>query len=140
MISLTDEMREPINDALANGTPCVLATASSTGDIGISFRGSMMVWDDQSLAYWDRSLGTGVEHIDEHGKVAVLFRDPARRVGWKFFGVAKAYQEGPIREQVMARVVQPELDRDPEHKGYAVIITVDRVENLAGRMVMERET
>lgn len=139
MIRLTDEMRDLINNNLANGTPCVLATASSQGDIGISFRGSMMVWDEESLAYWDRSLGRGLEHIGENPKVAVLFRDPARRVGWKFFGRVQVYRDGPLREQVMARVATQELARDPDRLGCAVIIKLERVESLAGHMLMERE-
>ena len=33
MIQFTDEMREAIDNALANGTPCIVATASSDGVI-----------------------------------------------------------------------------------------------------------
>ena len=138
MIALTKEIQEAINNSLANRKPCVLATASPTGDLSISFRGSMMAWDDKTLAYWDRSLGTAMEHVLAHGKVVVLFRDPEARVGWKFFGTAIAYPDGPVRDQVMLRVPQPELDRDPERKGYAVIVTLDRVENLQGHSLMER--
>ena len=139
MIQLTDEMRENVNNALANGISCVLATASSKGELGISFRGSMMVWDDESLAYWERSRRTALEHIEEHGKVAVMFRNPAERVGWKFFGTATVYRDGPMREQVMARVVQRELDLDQERQGFAVIIRLDQVTTLGDRLLMERE-
>ena len=31
MIKMTDEMRDLIDNAIANGTPCILATASSRG-------------------------------------------------------------------------------------------------------------
>lgn len=140
MIKLTEDIQEAINNSLANRNPCVLATASPTGDLSISFRGSMVAWNDNALAYWDRSLGTAIEHVLAHGKVVILFRDPQARIGWKFFGTATAYPEGPVREQVMLRVPQPELDRDPDLKGYAVIVTLDRVENLQGHSLMERDS
>ena len=52
MIDIDDEMRELIDNALANGTPCILATASPTGEPGVGLRGSMMVFNSDSLAYW----------------------------------------------------------------------------------------
>jgi len=37
---------------------------------------------------------------------------------------------GPV--MMASRLVQPEKDRDPEKKGYAVLIAVERAEDLAG--------
>ena len=53
MIRMTEEMRDLIDNAIANGTPCILATATKIGELYMSFRGSMMVLDDAFLAYWD---------------------------------------------------------------------------------------
>src|ERR1041384_1711000 len=55
MIKLVDQMRELIDNALANGSPCILATASSDGEPDIGYKGSMMVFDNESLAYWERT-------------------------------------------------------------------------------------
>ncbi|MBI4233744.1 MAG: pyridoxamine 5'-phosphate oxidase family protein [Chloroflexi bacterium] len=139
MIQLTDEMRLLIDNALANKTPCILATASRDGDPALGFRGSMMVFSEESLAFWERTRGKELEHIRENPKVVVLFRDPTRRVGWKLYGTAIVHAEGPIREQVMARTVQPELDRDPERKGVAVVIQITRVTDTSGRVQQTRE-
>jgi hypothetical protein len=38
----------------------------------------------------------------------------------------------------MARTVKDEIDKDPERKGAAVIIRVDRVTNLAGQVLQTR--
>lgn len=138
MIRLTEEMKQSLNNALANGTPCILATASKDGQPSIGFRGSMMAWDDEHLAYWERGKRSGIQHIEENPKVVVLYRDPAKRLGWKFFGAAAVHQEGELREQVMARVVKPELDRDPERQGFAVIIRVDQITNLLENTLQER--
>ena len=58
MIKLTDDMRKMIDPALANGCPCILATVSGSGEPDIGYKGSMMVFDDEHLAYWtmNRSL------------------------------------------------------------------------------------
>ncbi|MBI4328621.1 MAG: pyridoxamine 5'-phosphate oxidase family protein [Chloroflexi bacterium] len=138
MISLTDEMQELINNSLANGTPCILATASLKGEPSVSFRGSLMVFDTEHLAYWDRSHRAAIEHIRENPKVAVMFRDPARKKGWRFFGEATLHEDGAIRQQVMERVVERELGMDPERKGVAVLIKVNKVTTTGGQVLQER--
>jgi hypothetical protein len=40
---------------------------------------------------------------------------------------------GPVYEEVWKRLVQPEKDRDPEKKGFAVLITVERAEQHGRR-------
>ena len=56
MIKLTDQMRREIDPALAQGCPCVVATVSKDGVPNVGYKGSMMVFDDTSLAYWERTL------------------------------------------------------------------------------------
>jgi predicted pyridoxine 5'-phosphate oxidase superfamily flavin-nucleotide-binding protein len=137
MIKLTEQMRELINPALERGTPCLVATASKDGIPNVGYKGSIMVFDDESLAYWERTLQGTVENLQENPNVMVLFRDPATRAAWRFLGNATLYKEGPLREQVMARTVQAELDRDPERKGYAVVIKVEKVLPLGGQKPMQ---
>jgi hypothetical protein len=48
------------------------------------------------------------------------------------------HEEGALRDQVMARTVKDELDKDPERKGAAVIIRLDKVTNMAGQVLQSR--
>ena len=137
MIKLTDQMRELIDPALARGCPCVVATTSKDGVPNVGFKGSVMVYDDESLAYWERTLQGTLTNVEENPNVMVLFRDPATRAAWRFVGKAAVYKEGPMREQVMTRTVQAELDRDPDRKGFAVVIKVDKVLPLGGQKPMQ---
>ena len=137
MIKLTDQMRELIDPALAKGTPCLVATASKDGIPNIGYKGSVMVFDDESLAYWERTLQGTLHNVEENPNVTILFRDPASRAGWRFVGKATVYKEGPLREQVMARTVQAELDRDPERKGAAVVVRIDKVLPIGGQTPMQ---
>jgi hypothetical protein len=138
MINLIDKMREMVDSALANGCPCVLATASASGEPDIGFKGSMMIYDNESLAYWERTRRQHLKNITENPRLVVLFRDPKSRINWRFHGVATIHEDGAIREKVMARVVKDELDKDPERKGLAVIIRVEKVTNLAGEVLQTR--
>jgi uncharacterized protein len=138
MIALTDQMREIIDNALANGSPCILATAAADGEPDIGYKGSMMVFDNESLAYWERTRRQHLKNVQDNPKVVVLFRDPKTRVNFRFHGVATVHQDGSIREQVMSRTVKDELDKDPERKGAAVVIRVNKVTNLAGQVLQSR--
>jgi predicted pyridoxine 5'-phosphate oxidase superfamily flavin-nucleotide-binding protein len=137
MINLTQQMRELIDPALERGNPCLVATVSKDGIPNVGYKGSMMVFDDESLAYWERTRQGTLQNVEENPNVMILFRDPATRAAWRFLGKATIHKEGPLREQVMARTVKAELDRDPERKGYAVIVKVDKVLPVTGQTPMQ---
>ncbi len=137
-IKLTDEMRELLGSALANRTPCFLATASTSGQPSIGPKGSMMVFDDDYLAYWERVRRGLLENIRENPQVAVLYFDIPRRKFWRFYGRATVHESGPARDEIMARTVKVEIDRDPQRKGYGVLIRVDRVTDLQGNVLQQR--
>src|SRR6185295_9298020 len=138
MISISDQMKELIDNALANGSPCILATVSADGEPDIGYKGSMMVFDDESLAYWERTKRQHLKNVQENPKVIVLFRDTKTKVAWRFHGKATVYESGPVWEQVMARTVPAELEKDPEHKGAAVVIKLDKITNMGGQVLQSR--
>ena len=138
MINLTDQMREVVNSALAKGCACILATVSGSGEPNIGYKGSMMVFDNESLAYWERTRRQHRKNLSENQHVVVLYRDPATRLNWRFHGVATIHESGAVRDQVMARVVKDELDKDPDRKGLAVVVRIDRVTNLQGETLQTR--
>jgi hypothetical protein len=121
--------------AYAEGSPCLVATASREGDPDIAFKGSLMIFDRDHLAWWERSHGTTLAHLRENPRVAAIYRSGPRNQLWRFFGRAELYADGDLRQRVMDRTIQAELDRDPERKGVAVLVRVDRV---LGRGVEQR--
>jgi hypothetical protein len=138
MIEILDQMKELIDPALANGCPCILATVSGDGEPDIGFKGSMMVFDKQSLAYLERTKRVHLKNLKENRKVIVLFRDAKTQVAWRFHGTAELHDSGPIWEQGMARTVKEELDKDPERKGIIVQIHVDKITNMGGQVLQSR--
>src|SRR5436305_15007147 len=126
-IQLTDEMKQALSTALPDRVPCVLATASADGQPDVGYKGSMMVFDEEHLAYWERTRGQHLANVQENPKVAVLYNNGPARLSWRFFGQATVHQSDEIWQQVMDRCIPVELSRDPERLGYAVLIRVDRV-------------
>ena len=98
----------------------------------------MMVFDDESLAYWERTRRQHLKNITANPKVIVLFRDTKTKVNWRFHGVATVHDSGAVRDQVMARTVPAELEKDPERKGSAVVISIEKVTNLGGQLLQSR--
>lgn len=138
MISISDQMKDLVDNALANGSPCIIATVSADGEPDIGYKGSMMVFDNDSLAYWERTKRVHMKNVKENPKVIVLFRDAKTKAAWRFHGTATLLESGPIRDQVMARTVKDELDKDPERKGAAVVIKLDKITNMGGQVLSSR--
>ena len=139
MINIDGEMRERIDHALADGVPCVLGTASREGVPQISIKGSTMVYDQETLAYWERSKRSALANVGHNSNVVILYRNPEKGIDWRFYGTATVHEAGPVREEVMRRTVQAELDQDPERQGVAVLLRLNRIADLSGNVLQHLE-
>ncbi|HEX6031239.1 MAG TPA: pyridoxamine 5'-phosphate oxidase family protein [Tepidiformaceae bacterium] len=137
-IDLTDDMRRELDEALANRNVVLVASASGAGVPDIAYKGSVMVWDAEHLAYWERSRGQTMRNLTENPNICLMFRNPETRISWKFFGEAQVLDSGELREQIMARANPLELKQDPERKGAGVLIKINRVLER-GQPLMERD-
>lgn len=139
MIHLTDEIRMALDQALANRIFCALATADAQGMPDVSYRGSVVAWDEEHLVFWERSRGTALENMRENPKVCIMYYNPNNRKFWRFYGRAQLIAEGPERERIMAAIPEAELERDPERTGVAVKVALDMVRE-GPRVIMQRES
>ena len=139
MIQLDDQMAEAVNNAVADGTPCQIGTASASGMPNISYRGSVMVFDQEHIAFWERAKGGSLSNLAENPQIEIFYRNRDRGLSWRFYGRASIHASGLLREQVMARVIEVEIKQDPERTGIAVVIRVDRVANGRGETLQTRE-
>ena len=139
MIDLTDEMKDLLYTALADGYACLLGTASKDGEPQIGPKGSMMVYDRDTLAYWERTKRTALENVGENPNVMIYYNHAEKRLRWRFQGKATADPEGPVREDVMSKTIQVELDRDPGLQGVAVLVKVDKITDLTGDVLQQRD-
>tara|TARA_B110000263_G_scaffold160928_1_gene139933 strand:+ start:811 stop:1209 length:399 start_codon:yes stop_codon:yes gene_type:complete len=132
-------MKTALDNALEDKVPCILATASADGMPGIGYRGSVMAYDGQTLAYWERVKRGGLSNIQSSPYVIVMYRNPETRQAWKFFGKATLHETGEIREAVKARTVQAEIDRDQDGNGFAVVVELEKVETMAGEVLQSKD-
>ena len=114
MIKMTDEMKDRVNKAYEEKKYCIWATQSDDGYPDMSFRGSTFVFDDEHIAFWDRSLGTSTANLENNPNVSMFYYDKENKLGWRFYGRATIYKTGPVREKIMSQTCQAELDKDPE--------------------------
>lgn len=138
MIHLTDEMRRLVNGARAAGNPCLVATASSNGTPNAGFIGTVVAYDDGSLAYRDRSGREPLDHLEDNPKVVVVFRDRVSEVGWKFRCTAAVHRDGPVFDDVMSRLEESGLVLDPAVKPAVVLLRIDQILTLFGEVLQER--
>ncbi|HVH77596.1 MAG TPA: hypothetical protein VM755_21985 [Stellaceae bacterium] len=119
---------------------CLVGSMLPSGWAQVSPRGSTMVYDDQHIALWERGKGSTNAGMADGTKLTVFFRKPQLREEGilpkggiaRFYGTARIYRSGAVYEEVWRRLVQPEKDRDPQKQGFAVLIAVERAEDLDG--------
>ncbi|HVC61227.1 MAG TPA: pyridoxamine 5'-phosphate oxidase family protein [Acetobacteraceae bacterium] len=139
MATIPKTLHAHINTAFPEHV-CLVGTALPDGFAQITPRGSTMVYDDEHLALWERGKGSTTGHLHDGSKVTVYFRKPQLRADGvlpkggiaRFYGTAAIHKSGAAYEEVWRRLVQPEKDRDPDKKGFAVLIKVERAEDLDG--------
>ena len=139
MATIPKPLHEHINSAFP-ANPCLVASVLPDGFAQVTPRGSVMVLDSNHLAIWERGKGSTNAALHDGTKLTVYFRNPKLRESGmlpkggiaRFYGTAKVHKSGPIYEEVWEKLIQPEKDRDPEKKGFAVIIGVERAEDLDG--------
>ena len=129
-IDLT-EFAEIVNNARTDGerglTTGLVATANNDQP-DLALKGSLMVWDKDHLAWWERGRRETYAGLLNNSKVAVFVRNVVRdRRSLRFYGEARIVESGPERAAVWERVIPMEKEPDPEQKGVAVILRVDRV-------------
>ena len=139
MIAIDGEMRDLLNSSFDDRLICLVGTASKDGQPQISMKGSVTVYDNNTLAYWERSMRSALDNISENPKVVIFYRNPDKRINWRFQGTVTVHESGEIREKVKAQTPQPELDRDPDDKGFAILVKVDRITDLGGTVLQQKD-
>ena len=132
-------LHEHINGAFPANV-CLVGVAMPDGYAQISPRGSTMVYDDQHLALWERGKGSTHKQLQDGGRVTVFLRKPQLRESGllpkggiaRFYGTASVHRSGAVYDKVWQKLIQAEKDRDPDKKGFAVLIRVERAEDLDG--------
>ena len=121
---IVNNARVDHEQALTTG---LVATASD-GQPDLALKGSLMVWDRDHLAWWERAKREQYAALASNPKVAVFVRNPTRdRRAFRFYGEARVVDDPDLTQRIWDRVLQIEKDMDKERTGVAVLVRVDRV-------------
>jgi len=100
----------------------------------------MIVFDDQHLAYWERSKKTALENLGRDKRVAVMYANfKAQREGLlesgflRFYGTAELHESGPVREAIFQKLSKREQEHDGADKGIGVLIRIERAADVRGK-------
>src|SRR6266849_5457404 len=140
MTKIAKILQPHINSAFPANV-CLLGSVLPNGFAQVTPRGGTMVFDDEHIGLWERGTGSSADAMKDGSKLTIYFRKPSLREEGvlprggiaRFYGTAKIYKSGPVYDEVWRRLVPPEKERDPDKKGYAVLIAVERAEDLAGQ-------
>jgi hypothetical protein len=140
-IKLTDEIKLAVNGAFDNRTPVVICYVDKVGQPSLSLRGTTQALSDTQLAVWARNPEGGLPNeIAVRPRVTLWYRDPATRTNLQFRGRAHVASDPAIRDRIYDSSPEPERNFDPERKGVAIVIDLDRVDGRTpeGPIRMER--
>jgi predicted pyridoxine 5'-phosphate oxidase superfamily flavin-nucleotide-binding protein len=92
---LTDDMRRLIEEQRL----CYVATADADGAPNLSAKGTLVVWDGNTLAFADIRSPHTVANLRVNPRIEVNVVDPIARKGYRFKGTATILVEGPVFER-----------------------------------------
>ena len=141
-MAIDDKIKSLIDNAWTDGFPCLLGTTGRNGP-NISPKGSMLVFDDQHLAYWERSKKAALENLGQDRRVVVMYANfPAQRekrmeVGFlRFWGTAELHESGPVHDAIFARLTKREQEHVGADTGIGVLIKIERAIDLHGKNLL----
>mgnify|MGYP006272992011 FL=1 len=140
-MAFSETIRRLIANAWEDGYVCLLGTSGDDGP-NISPKGSMMLFDDDHLAYWERSKKQALANLRHDNRVIVVYsnmqaqRDKVLESGiLRFYGTAELYESGPIHDAIFARLNERESTHDGADTGVGVLIKIERAQDVRGKAI-----
>ena len=134
---------QPLIDGAFPMHTCLIGTVLADGFAQITPRGSTQVYDDDHISLWERGRGTTSAQMADGTKTTVFFFDLGKRdvlpIGGlaRLYGTATVHKSGPVYDKVWERLIEPEKNSDKDKKGWAVLIKIDRSEDLLGQPITD---
>jgi hypothetical protein len=136
---LSQTIQTLIRNAWDDGYPCLLATVGPEGP-NITPKGSMIVFDDDHLAYWERSKRAVLDNLGIEKRVCVMYanfkaqRDGVLESGFlRFFGTVELHESGPIRVAIFAKLLPREQTHAGAEAGIGVLVRIEKALDVRGK-------
>ena len=136
---ISEKLKSLIRSAWDDGAPCLVATHGPNGP-NISPKGSMVVFDDDHLAYWERSKKQALENLGHDKRVCVIYanfkaqRDGVLDSGFlRFYGTAELHESGPVRDAIFNLLLPREQTHVGADTGIGVLVRIERAGDVRGK-------
>lgn len=136
---ISQKLKDLIYNAWTDGSPCLVATSGLNGP-SISVKGSMLVFDDEHLAYWERTKKGALENLGHDKRVCVMYanfkaqRDGVLESGFiRFYGKAELHESGPIHDAIFKMLTPREQTHVGADTGIGVLVKIERAGDIRGK-------
>ena len=141
-MALSDTIKTLIRNAWDDGCPCLVATSGPAGP-NISVKGSMIVFDDTHLAYWERSKRRALDNLAHDKRVCVMYsnfkaqRDGVLDSGFlRFYGTAQLYENGPVHDAIFKLLLPREQTHVGADTGIGALLKIEKAIDIRGKPIM----
>ena len=139
---LSDTLKTLIRNAWDDGHPLLVATVGPLGPT-IAPKGSMIAYDGEHLAWWERSKKGVLENLSHDARVCIMYanfkaqRDGVLESGFiRFFGRVALIEGGPIRDKVFSMLLPREQTHAGAEAGIGVLVRIDKALDVRGKPLM----
>lgn len=139
---LSDTVKNLIRSAWDDGCPCLVGTNGPAGP-NISVKGSMIVFDDTHLAYWERSKRTALENLSYDKRVCVMYsnfkaqRDGVLESGFlRFYGGVELHENGTVHDAIFAKLLPREQTHVGADTGIGALLKIERAIDIRGKSII----
>lgn len=138
-MTISTKVRNLIRSAWDDGAPCLVATNGPDGP-NISPKGSMVVYDDDHLAYWERSKRQALVNLGHDKRVCIMYanfkaqRDGVLESGFlRFWGTAELHESGSVRDAIFKLLLPREQTHAGADTGIGVLVKIERAADVRGK-------
>ncbi len=139
---LSDTVKTLIRNAWDDGYPCLVASVGPLGP-NITPKGSMIIYDDAHLAWWERSKRAVLENLSHDARVCIMYanfkaqRDGVLDSGFlRFFGSVALHEQGPTRDKIFSLLLPREQMHAGAEAGIGVLVRIDKAIDVRGKPLL----
>jgi hypothetical protein len=139
---LSDTLQTLIRSAWDDGYPLLVAT---TGPLGpnIAPKGSMIAYDGEHLAWWERSKKGVLENLGHDRRVCIMYanfkaqRDGVLESGFiRFFGKVELIESGPVHTKIFSLLLPREQTHVGADTGIGAQVKIEKALDARGKQIM----
>jgi hypothetical protein len=139
---LSDTLQRLIRSAWDDGYPLLVATVGPLGP-NIAPKGSMIAYDGEHLAWWERSKKGVLDNLGHDRRVCIMYssfkaqRDGVLESGFlRFFGTVELHESGPVHDKIFSMLLPREQTHAGADAGIGALVRIAKAIDVRGKPFM----